>query len=81
MQNTTDLTQYGAIAVLAVIFFERSLSFALKLMKRRTGESEQPLSKVLDDIRNDVRATRKGVWALVQRGRMIARCDDGPEYK
>lgn len=29
MQATNDLTQYGAIAVLAVVFLERSFSFAL----------------------------------------------------
>lgn len=69
MQATSELTQYGAIAVLAVIFLERSLGFALKLMKRQTGEAEQPFGKVLDDIHNEIRATRKGVWALVLRGR------------
>ena len=66
MQTSTDLTQYGAIAVLAVIFLERSFSFALKLLKRK-GSDDQPLMKVLDDMRNDLKATRKGVWALARR--------------
>ena len=68
MQTSTDLTQYGAIAVLAVIFLERSFSFALKLLKRKAGDGDQPLMKVLDDMRNDLKATRKGVWALARRG-------------
>jgi len=67
MQTSTDLTQYGAIAVLAVIFLERSFSFALRLLKRKTGDGDQPLMKVLDDMRNDLKATRKGVWALARR--------------
>ena len=67
MQTSTDLTQYGAIAVLAVIFLERSFSFALKLLKRKTTDGDQSLMKVLDDMRGDLKATRKGVWALARR--------------
>jgi hypothetical protein len=67
MQNTTDLTQYGAIAVLAVIFLERSFSFALRLLKRKPADNDQALMKAVEDIRNDVKATRKGVWALARR--------------
>lgn len=78
MQATNDLTQYGAIAVLAVIFLERSFSFALRLLKRKSGDENEA---ILNDIRNDLRATRKGVWALVQRGRLIAKYEDGSEFK
>jgi hypothetical protein len=81
MQATSELTQYRAIAVLAVVFLERSFSFALRLLGRKSGDKDEAILKVADDIRNDVRATRKGVWALVQRGRMSGRCEDGSEFK
>jgi hypothetical protein len=71
MQAISELTQYGAIAVLAVVFLERSFSFALRLLRRKSADSDQAILKAIDDIRNDIRATRKGVWALVQRDRRI----------
>jgi hypothetical protein len=81
MQATGELTQYGAVAVLAVVFLERSFSFALRLLRRKSGDNDEAILKVVDDIRNDLRATRKGVWALVQRGRLTARCEDDSGYK
>ena len=72
MQNTTDLTQYGAIAVLAVVFLERSFSFALRLLKKKPTDNDQALMKAVEDIRNDVKATRKGVWALARRDRRVS---------
>jgi hypothetical protein len=67
MQISPDITQYGAIAVIAVVFLERSLSFALRVVRRRTSDTNEALMKAVDEIRTDVRATRKGVWALARR--------------
>jgi hypothetical protein len=69
MQSPTDLSQYGVIAVLAVVFLERSFSFALRFMKWRAGAEDESVRRAVAEIRDDVRATRKGVWALARRDR------------
>lgn len=66
MQGPSELTQYGAIAVLAVLFLERSFNFAIQLIKtsrdldlhRAVTEGIQPLATRLDDLQREIRASR-----------------------